>query len=166
MKKILLIIGAILLAALIAGGSFYAGMAYQTKQADQVRARFLQERGMTEGGMPPSGEFLGRNFPEGLQPPSGGGMGFPGRGTTGVVKTLEGNVMTISTAQDVTTVTLSEDTQIEKYAVATITDLQPGVRVMVTGQQDEDGNITASQIQIVNNDPSDPNLPSPTGTEP
>lgn len=165
MKKILLIIGAILLAALIAGGSFYAGMAYQTKQADQVRARFLQERGMTEGGMPPSGEFLGRNFPEGLQPPSGGGMGFPGRGTTGVVKTLEGNVMTISTAQDVTTVNLSEGTRIEKYAWAALADLQPGVRVMVTGQPDKDGKISASRILIVNNDFPNPD-PSPTGTEP
>jgi hypothetical protein len=155
MKKILIIVGAILLAALIAGGSFYAGRAYQTNQADQARARFMQDRGMTEGEMPQPGQF-----------PSGGGMGFPGRGTTGVVKTIDGNVITISTAQDVTTVNLTEDTQIEKYAAATITDLQPGVRVMVTGQQDEDGNITASQIQIVNDDPSGPNLPPPTGTEP
>lgn len=166
MKKILIIVGAILLAALIAGGSFYAGMAYQTNQADQVRNQFMQARGLTEDDLPQPGQFPGGSMPQGGQPPSGGEMGFPGRGTTGVVKTIDGNVITISTAQDVTTVTLSEDTQIEKYAVATITDLQPGVRVMVTGQQDEDGNITASQIQIVNNDPSDPNLPSPTGTEP
>ena len=166
MKKILIIVGAILLAALIAGGSFYAGMTYQTNQADQARARFMAARGMTEGEMPQPGQFPGGSLPEGGQPPSGGGIGFPGRGTIGVVKTIDGNVITISTAQDVTTVNLSADTQIEKYAAATITDLHPGVRVMVTGHQDEDGNITASQIQIVNNDPSGPNLPPPTGTEP
>jgi len=166
MKKIIIIIGAILLAALIAGGSFYAGMAYQTKQADQVRAQFMQARGMTEGDLPQSGGFPGGNMPEGMQPPNSGEMGFPGRGTTGVVKTINGNVVTISTAQDVTTVNLSENTRIEKYASAAITDLQPGVRVVVTGQQDKDGNITASQIQIVNNDTAGiPNL-LPTGTEP
>jgi len=155
MKKVLIIIGAILLAALIAGGSFYGGITFQTNQADQARARFMQDRGMTEGEMPQPGQF-----------PSGGGMGFPGRGTTGVVKTIDGNVITISTAQDVTTVNLTEDTQIEKYASAAITDLQPGVRVMVTGQPDDDGNITASQIQIVNNGTSGIPNPPPTRTEP
>ena len=93
-------------------------------------------------------------------------MSFPGRGTTGVVKTVDGNVITISTAQDVTTVNLTEDTRIEKYASAAITDLQPGVRVMVTGQPDDDGNITASQIQIVNNGTSGIPNPPPTRTEP
>jgi len=166
MKKVLIIIGAILLAALIAGGSFYGGITFQTNQADQARARFMQDRGMTEGEMPQPGGFPGGNLPEGMQPPSDGGMGLSGRGTTGVVKTIDGDVITISTAQDVTTVNLTEDTRIEKYVSAAITDLQPGVRVMVTGQPDDDGNITASQIQIVNNDPSSPNLPPPTGTEP
>ena len=166
MKKILIIVGAILLAALIAGGSFYAGMAYKTNQADQARARFMAARGMTEGEMPQPGQFPGGNLPEGGQPPSGDGMGFSGSGTIGVVKTIDGNVMTISTAQDVTTVNLSEDTRIEKFDLAAITDLQPGVRVTVTGQQDNDGNITASQILIMDNEPASLNSPPPTGTEP
>ncbi len=38
MKKVLIIIGAILLAALIAGSSFYGGITFQTNQADQARA--------------------------------------------------------------------------------------------------------------------------------
>jgi hypothetical protein len=161
MKKVLIIIGAILLAALIAGGSFYGGIAYQTNQANQARASFMAARGMTE-----EGQFPGGNLPEGMQPPSGGGRDFSGGGASGVVKTIDGNVITISTAQDVTTVTLSDDTRIEKYASAAITDLQPGVRVTVTGQRDDDGNITASQIMILNNNASIPDFPSPTGTEP
>jgi hypothetical protein len=166
MKKVLIIVGAILLAALIAGGSFYGGIAYQANQADQVRAQFMQARGMTEGEMPQPGQFPGGNPPEGMQPPSGSGMGLPGRGTIGVVKTVDSDEITISTAQDVTTVKLTEDTLIEKYVPAALADLQPGVRVMVTGQQDEDGKITATQIQIVNSDSSSPNFPPPTGTEP
>ena len=90
MKKVLIILGAILLAALIAGGSFYAGIAYQTNQADQVRARFMQDRGMTEGELPQPGQFHGGNMPQGGQPHSG--VDFTGRGTTGVVKTIDGNV--------------------------------------------------------------------------
>jgi hypothetical protein len=93
-------------------------------------------------------------------------MGFPGRGTIGVVKTIDGDVLTISTAQDVTTVTLSADTRIEKNVSATLTDLQPGVRVMVTGQADQDGNISASQIQIVNDATTGIANPPPAGTEP
>jgi hypothetical protein len=170
MKKILIIVGAILLAALIAAGSFWGGMTYQTNQADQARARFMAARGTTEGEMPQPGGFPGGNLPEGMQPPSSGGIGFPGGATTGIVKTIDGNVMTISTAQDVTTVNLSENTRIEKSASATIADLQPGIRVTVTGQQDDDGNITARQILITNNDPldpnADPNEPPPTGMEP
>jgi hypothetical protein len=161
MKKVLIIIGAILLAALIAGGSFYGGIAYQTNQANQARASFMAARGITE-----EGQFPGGNLPEGMQPPSGGAMGFPGRGTIGVVKTIDGDVLTISTAQDVTTVTLSADTRIEKTVSATLTDLQPGVRVMVTGQADQDGNISASQIQIVNDAASGIANPPPAGTEP
>ena len=166
MKKILIIVGAVVLAALIAGGSFYGGMAYQTKQAEQVRASFLQARGITDGNIPQQGQFPGGNLPQGGQPPSGGGTGFQGHGTFGVVKTINGNVITISTAQNVTTVNLSADTRIEKYASAAITDLQPGVRVMVTGQQDKSGNITASQVLIVNNEFPNPDNPSPTGTVP
>jgi hypothetical protein len=63
-----------------------------------------------------------------------------------------------------TTVNLSKDAGSKYTSVAS--DLQPGMRVTVTGQTDNDGNITASQILIVNNDPSSPNNPSPTGTEP
>jgi hypothetical protein len=165
MKKILIIVGAVLLAVLIAGGSFYAGMAYQTKQADQVRTRFMQARGMTEGDMPQPGQFPGGNPPEGGQF-SGGTREFLGRGTFGVVKSIDGDVMTISTAQDVTTVNLTKDTLIEKNITGDIADLQNGVRVMVTGQQDKDGNISASQNQIINSDSADPSFPPPTGTEP
>jgi hypothetical protein len=165
MKKILIIVGAILLAALIAGGSFYGGMAYQTQQADQVRNRFMQARGMTEGDMPQFDQLPGGELPQGMQPPDGARTLFSS-GSVGTVKTMDGNVMTISTAQDVTTVNLSADTRIEKTVDATLADLQPGVRVVVSGERDKDGNITASQIQIVNDDFPVPNNPPPAGTEP
>lgn len=171
MKTVLIVLGAILIAVLIAGGSFWGGMAYQTRQANQARAAFFNARGLgNEGQLPGRGQF----------PPGAGGQpggGFPqvggqtsdflgGRGMTGQVKTIDGNVMTVSTAQDVTTVNLSEATQIEKSVRGTTADLQPGTRVVINGQRDKDGSITANRITILNTDPADSASPPPAGTEP
>lgn len=166
MKTTLLIIGTFILVVLVAAGGFYGGMVYQTNQASQVRQEFMGARGITEGQFP------------GEMPPMGGqlqqdGSGIPGRGAAGQVKSIEGNVMTISTAQDVTTVNLSQDTQIEMTVSGEIADLQTGMRVMVIGETDGDGVVNASQITILSENQSGipfgqqpPDSPPDTGTEP
>jgi hypothetical protein len=78
------------------------------------------------------------------------------------VKSIDGNTLMLSTAENVTTVNLTSDTRIEKYASGTTADLQPGERVTVSGQRDNNGNITASQI-IILPATTNPN-PRPTGT--
>jgi hypothetical protein len=169
MKKILMVVGAILLAALIAGGSFWGGMAYQSNQASQVRANFANARGQSDLGQFPG---AGSGFPASGTPNAQFPGAFGGGGTIGTVKTIDGNVLTISTAQDVATVNLSDTTQIEKSENGSTADIQPGMRVTVSGQTDSNGNITASRITILNTDPanfpsgSQPPYPSPTGTEP
>jgi len=157
MKKTLMIAGAILLAALVAAGSFWGGIAYQTNRANQARANFENARGPASRGQFPN---------DGQLPPGSQGPGFPGGGTAGLVRTIDGNVITISTVQDVTTVNLSEDTQIEKYQPVTIAELQPGMRVMVTGQRDSNGEITASRVLILNIISSGTTDLPATGTEP
>ena len=169
MKKVLIIVGAILVIGLVAAGSFWGGMTYKTNQDNQARANFMSARGLTDGGQLPPGGFdtnIAQGFPGGGATNGQAPAGFPGgRGTTGQVKTIAGNVMTISTAQDVTTVNLSDTTQIEKSSGAAISDLQPGMQVTVTGQRDKDGNIAASRI-LINNSASNPmNVPA-TGTAP
>jgi hypothetical protein len=72
-----------------------------------------------------------------------------GGGTTGVIKTIEGNIMTLSTAQDVTTVNLSESTSVQQTITGALADLEPGMRVRIVGQADESGAISASQIVIL-----------------
>lgn len=147
MKKVLIVVGVIVVAALLSGVSFWGGMTYQSKQVENVRANFLNARGGQLPGdrqVPADGQF-----PNGAQ-----GQGFRGGGTMGEVKSIEGNVLTVSTAQDVTTVNLLDSTQILKSVEGTTSDLQIGVRVMVTGLRDDKGNITASQITILNNDSS------------
>jgi hypothetical protein len=115
-------------------------MAYQRNQANQIRANFFRSRGIN---------------PNAQNNASGARQGFFGGGATGQVTSLQGNVLTLSTAQNTTTVNLTNSTQIEKATAAATTDLQPGERVLVTGQRDSNGNITASQILILNsNSPS------------
>jgi len=149
MKKPLIIIGVIVFVLAASAGSFYGGMAYARNQASQVRAQFLASRGL--GG---NGGGNGANGTNGQR------QGFFGGGATGQVKSINGNVLTLSTAQNVTTVNLSASTSIEKSDPGTTTDLQPGERVLVTGQRDSSGNIAATQILIL------PNLQSSSGTTP
>jgi hypothetical protein len=84
----------------------------------------------------------------------------------GQVKTVEGATLTLSTAQDVTTVTLSDATQVEKTVTGVLADLQPGMQVMVSGERDAEGNLTASQIRIIDSSLSGFTPPSATGTAP
>jgi hypothetical protein len=82
------------------------------------------------------------------------------------VKDIQGDTLTLSTAQNVTTVHLTQSTQIEKYISGTPADLQTGQRIMVIGQRDAKGNIIAERITILNNNPAPRPFPTPTGTEP
>ena len=160
MKKWVWIIGAVVLMAAVAAGSFWGGMTYQSNKADQARANFETMRGPFAGGQPPSfaqGTQGGGNLGDGTQ----AGQAFRGAGIIGQIKEIDGDTLTISTAQDVTTVNLSDATQIIKSVQTEISELQPGMRIMVAGQPDEDGNITAVQITIVNNDQTEPDAQKP-----
>jgi hypothetical protein len=132
MKKFILIIGAVIIAAAIAAGSFYGGMAYQLSQANATRDSFLRQRGL-----------------EGTGPGAGGFPGAGQDGASGQVKSIDGSTLTLSTAQNETKVTLSGDTVIQMSSEGITADLQPGQQVMVTGERDSDGNIAAIQILIL-----------------
>jgi len=163
MKTTLMILGGTLLLGLVAAGSFWGGMAYQSNRVSQARANFEAARGQLGRGQFPGD---GPGFPPGGLPAGQDAVFFEGGGTTGQVKTIEGNVMTVSTVQDVTTVNLSASTQIEKSVEGALADLQPGMRVLVNGERDSAGNIAASRITILNNDFSGLDQPVVPGTEP
>jgi hypothetical protein len=144
MKNVLIIVGVVVLVGIVAAGSFWAGTTYQSNQADQARQQFMSERGipadgaqLPEGGMPGERQFLA------------GGAGFPGGGTMGEIKSIDGNTLTLSTAENVTVVHLSTDTPVQKTETTGIEELQAGMRVMVIGEQDKNGEITASQVTII-----------------
>jgi hypothetical protein len=148
MKKIFIVIGIVFALGLAASGGFYGGMRYQTAQAGQSRSDFFNARGQ----LPADGSSFPGAAADGSTngaPPAGQFPGGLGGGTTGIVKTIDGDVLTISTAQDVTTVNLTETTTVQETVTGTLADLQPGVRVRILGQTDDQGAISASQIVIL-----------------
>ena len=69
----------------------------------------------------------------------GGGPGFGG-GVTGTVDTVDGNLVTVDTADGPRTVTIGEETVIQKSITGTIEDLRQGVRIAAFGNLgDEEG---------------------------
>jgi hypothetical protein len=110
MKKIVWIVMALLLAGVIAAGSFWGGMQYQSAQTERQRANFMNARGLQD-----ASRFQGGNLPQ--EPGAGGGdrsvgtLGGFSPGTMGWVKSVDGNTLTFSTAQEVKTVQLSANTR-------------------------------------------------------
>jgi len=154
-KRIIIIVGAVVLAVVIAAGSFYGGMAYNRNQQNQVRTAFLRSRGLN----PNDAAAIGGQNGQGSNA-NGGARGFFGGGMVGQIKSIEGNTLTISTAQNVITVTVTDKTPIEKTVAGALADLQIGDRVSVAGQRDANGNITTvQQITIL---PATTAQPQPT----
>jgi len=136
MKKILTVIGMVVLVLAVAGGSFYGGIAYQRNQLARTRAAFQSGGGFPGNGTNQGG--TGGNFPGGF-----------GGTVTGQVKSFDGTSLQVSTARDVTTVHFDDSTRIEMAASATATDLQAGARVIIIGQRDSSGVLTASEVLII-----------------
>jgi hypothetical protein len=82
------------------------------------------------------------------------------------VKSVDGNNLTLSTAQDVTEVRLSDSTQIEKQAEGSLADLQPGTRIIVIGEEDSDGVIDAVRVTILGANVGPFEMPAPQESAP
>jgi hypothetical protein len=150
MKTVWIIIGAVVIAVVFAAGGFYGGMTYAKNQASQVQAQFFRER----GGNSPNGQFPGGQFPgaNGTAFP-GGARSLFGGNTTGEIKTIDGNTLSVSTPRDEVKVTITGTTQIEKSQPGVAADLQTGQQVLITGQRDANGNVTATRILIMGASP-------------
>lgn len=78
-----------------------------------------------------------------------GGLGFGGAGgLTGTIEGIEGDTITINTAQGPLLATISTDTTIQIITEGTLTDLENGTQVTVRGQRGEDGTVEATSIII------------------
>jgi hypothetical protein len=128
-----------LLAAVIAGGSFYGGMVYGQGQQQATSA--------VAGGAAGAQDLAG---PGGMQP--GGQMGAgSGQGgmLAGEILSIEGGALTLEDQSgSEIQVHVTDTTLIQKQAEVSVNDLQEGETVLVSGSQEADGSITARMVQV------------------
>lgn len=136
----------------------------QSGQFGQAAGNFSQQSG--QFGQGPGGQFQRRSGQEheegsvtqgeltqGSHPGDGStqdfGQNFEGRNpVSGTIESIDGESIIIKTSHGETTVSVTEDTTINKIAKVSIGELQVGDQVTVIGPVDESGNIAAATIMI------------------
>lgn len=127
MNKKILIIGAIIIIAALAG-SFYGGMVYSENSNSAGRQNF-----MNNNGMPRSGGFRNGN----------------GNFTNGEIILKDDKSITVKLRDGGSKIIFySSSSEIGKFTDGTIEDLEIGKNVMINGKTNPDGSITAQSIQI------------------
>lgn len=169
-KKIIIpiiIVGVIILVAGAAAGGFFYGKSYESNRASTIRDNFMRERGI-EGFDPNAAPMQGMNPNQNAIPntdmnPGNFPAGGMSRGTSGEIKSIEGNTLTLTSGDTETVISLSDATMIVKYTTGSTADLVAGQQVMVTGDRDDTGNITTvTQVTILDASVGQP----PVGTTP
>ncbi len=116
---------------LVAAGAFYGGMRFQRMRVSSTRANFFANRGGAGNA------------------DTGDGAGNAGRGgSMGRIESIEGNVITVSAQQEQLMVTVTEATKYQKLVEGKLGDLQVGGNIIVRGERDANGRVTAANIQL------------------
>ncbi|MBU0569722.1 hypothetical protein KKB40_02995 [Patescibacteria group bacterium] len=130
MKQSNYVVIAVLL-ILVGAGSFYGGMKYQ--QGKQPSRADFQSRAGTRQ----------QNLPDGAQQRMGAGA------VRGEIISRDETSITVKLPDGSSKIVLiSENTQINKATEASVDDLGTGEQVMVIGQTNSDGSVTAQNIQL------------------
>jgi hypothetical protein len=139
MSRIVKIVLGVLLVAGIAAGSFYGGMVYGQ---GQTQVAFPGPEGATglqdwadQGGMPPAGQ-------------SGASSGQGGMLSGQILAIGDGELTLKDESGQKIQVYVTDTTLIQKQADVSVTDLQEGETVIVSGSQGADGSITARMVQV------------------
>lgn len=128
-KKSNTIVIALLVAIIVGAGSFFAGMKYQQGKQPS-RGDFQAMRGVRQG-------------TPGVQRPAGT------EAIRGEIISQDEESITIKLPDDSSKIVLiSENTQINKAAEGSVEDLETGESVMIIGQTNPDGSVSATQIQL------------------
>jgi hypothetical protein len=127
------ILTTIIIALVVGAASFYGGMRYQQMRRGNFAGQFAQ-----------GGNFRGANG-TGLRGGNGGGF-MP---VTGEIISGDDKTMTVK-LQDGSSkiVILSDSTNINKAEAGSKTDLTPGTKILVLGQTNSDGSVTAQSVQV------------------
>jgi hypothetical protein len=142
-KRIQVLIGAgVFVLLLVVGvGAYMAGRNAGLTEQGNIRTEFFQQRLGNQGGAPGTQGTSGNTT--GTQGNPGGDAAQAARNAqgralaNGVVKSVQGNTVTVTQQRDGSTATLTVDdkTIIEKTVTGTLADIQPGWRIAATEQQ-------------------------------
>jgi len=144
MNRALQVISAIVVLAIVAGGSFYGGMVYGKSQA-QTSAAARSPR----GALPAAGEGGQFQFPNRNQQGGGQRLGGQGGALFGeIVEVGDGFMVIKDNNGNEVQVHVTDTTLIEKNASVKLADLATGETVIVSGSRGEDGSITARSVQV------------------
>ena len=119
----------VLVALVVGGGAFFAGMKYH--QSKIPAGRFTNISGAR------GGNFAQRGQGQGFRPVSGQIIGVDNNSVT--VKLQDGSSKIVL---------LTDRTNINKSSQGSKTDLQTGENVAVFGTQNSDGSVTAQNVQL------------------
>ena len=135
MKNIYLVTAVV--AILVGAGGFFAGMKYQQGRGFSMEAM----NDMRAGGM--GNRMAGQRSVAGVQHTDNSGM------IVGEVIDKDETSFTVKLADESTKIVLlSESTTISKSEDAMTEDLETGARLMVFGEENSDGSVTAQNIQV------------------
>ena len=137
-RKILPGLVGVLLLLVVAAGAFYGGMRFQGMRSSGTRANFFANRGGADGA----------NFG------GGGGGGGGRRSSMGQIKSIEGNVIIVSTQQERLQVTVTDTTKYQRLVDGKLDDLQVGANIIVRGESDANGVVNAVSIQLADSVPA------------
>jgi hypothetical protein len=139
-------------AAVVGYWSYGRGKEAGITEGLATRDRFFLERMANPAGAALAGGATGQAGAAAAQ--AGGVRNAVGAGAAGgnlvagQVKSISGNDLEISTANDVTKVRLTDKTQIQKTVAGAPGDIKTGERVVVQGSKGADGTVEASSIQV------------------
>ena len=150
MKRVLIVLGSVVFALVLAGGGFFAGMNMGKAQAQDAQTAFFRQRGFDPNAAGQGGAAGGQGFFGGAGAGQGGAGGAQGarRGVAGTIQKVEGNTLTVTSTQNETvTVQITDSTPIQKTVVGSKSDLTMGANIVVLGTR-SGTNIAATGIQL------------------
>ncbi len=133
---------------LVGAGSFYGGMMYQQSKTGNGF------NGAMMGQIPGSGNAQGQFSRNNGQTNTSSQIGQPGgmgNGVSGEITNMDDKSLTITTRNGGSKIVFfSDSTTISKMTDGTTSDLKTGETVMVTGETNSDGSVTAKSIDLRN----------------
>lgn len=137
----------IAVAGLAVGIAFGGGIAYGRNTAPEtivtVTASGSGTTGQSSATTGSASDRLNQLRAQGVTPGQN-----PGAGISGTVKSIEGNVLTVSRESGDTKVQVGENTVICKVETGALSDIKPGASIVATGQPNAEGTVVATSIQI------------------